>query len=66
MAEKKPVIQNTKLCVVQDDFASHLPPTDEEESVPTLAPQHDIVQHSPNLEQIETESHVGRRRFASE
>ncbi|KAN0132821.1 Afadin- and alpha -actinin-Binding domain containing protein [Lactarius tabidus] len=55
--EKKPVRQSTKLCAVQDDFASHLPPTDEEESVPALAPQHDNVQDSPNLEQIETESH---------
>lgn len=56
--------QNTKLCVVQDDFASHLPPTDEE-SVPALAPPHDIVQDSPNIELIETESHVGRRPFSS-
>ena len=71
-AEKKPApvsrVRTTKFSAVQDDIASHLPPTDEAEITLALASQHDMVQDNPepeHIEQIATDSHVGHRRFPS-
>ncbi|KAI9440811.1 Afadin and alpha-actinin-binding-domain-containing protein [Lactarius indigo] len=60
-AEKKPTptsrVRSAKPSAAHDDVASHLPPTDEVESASALASQHDMIQDSPEPEQIITESH---------